>query len=484
MQGRYRRVLAQPGVARTLAPYLLARLPSSMILLALLLYIRSTSGSFVTAGGVSAAFAVAVAITAPVLGRLVDRYGQTGVLFGTSLVHPLALTGVIVSAGHDMPASIVLAAAAFAGASLPPMSACMRALWPTLLADPDQRETAFGVEAVVIEVCELGGPLLVGGLTAVVSPAAAVVVSGVLTGAGALLFALSPASRGWSCGVWQTRRWRGPLGEPGVRWLLAVIAVSTAGLAAFELGIAAYATDRGSPGSTGTLLALWFGGSLVGGWFFGSRRWGAALPWQLVALLGLVAAGTLLPLLATVTWTLAVLLFVAGLAIAPAIAVQLAVMAEVAPERSRTEAFTWASTANFIGIAGGSALAGWSVEVWGYRAAIVVSAALAGVTILLAVAGRHGLGLPRIDAVPARDIDHDLAVFVELARERDEALAAVVRIGERNDQLARELAELRQRLRDSTARSGVRPTGSPSRVLGPSARPGAVTPMPRQLGVR
>jgi predicted MFS family arabinose efflux permease len=419
-----------------------------MILLALLLCVRSTSGSFVTAGAVSAAFAVAVACTAPVLGRLVDVRGQTTVLVATSVVHPLALTSVMLAASRHLAAPVVLAAAALAGASLPPLSACMRALWPALLEDADLRETAFGIEAVVIEICELAGPLLVGALTAVVSPAAAVVASGALTGVGALLFASAPASR-TSRRALQTRRWRGPLAEAGVRWLLGIIALSTAGLAAFEVAVAAFATAHGSAASSGTLLALWFAGSLGGGWFYGARRWRPPAQTQLVWLLVLVSLGGLLPLLAAGPWTMAPLLLVAGVAIAPAIAVQLSLMSEVAPERSRTEAFTWASTANFLGIAAGAALAGFAVDRLGVSAGLIASAALAAATAFVAFAGRHGLGLPGVDleaAAEAAEDAYDLAVFTDLADERDAALAALVDLGARNVALLAELEELRCRL--------------------------------------
>jgi MFS family permease len=431
-----------------------------MLLLALLLFVRSTSGSFVTAGAVSAAFAIGVAGMSPVLGRLVDVRGQTRVLLFTGLLHPVALVAVLVTATRSAPPAVVLVLAGLAGGFLPPLSACMRALWPELLSDADQRETAFGLEAVVIEVCELGGPLLVGGLTAVVSPAAAVLVSGLLTGLGTLLFALAPASRRWVHGSWHTRRWRGPLGEPGVRWLLLVIAFSTAGLAAFEVAIAAFATGQGSSASAGTLLALWIASSVAGGWFYGARRWGAPLPVQLVMLLALVTAGTLAPLFATGTWTMAALLVVAGIGNAPAIAVQLGLMASVAPERSRTEAFTWASTANFLGIAAGSAVAGMLVQRGGFRWGIVAAAGLAAVTGLLALVGRHGLGLPRADDTSAEDA-YDLAIFELLASERDEALAEAARADERSAELARDVAELRSRL-DELAQSAGTPGGQPA----------------------
>jgi predicted MFS family arabinose efflux permease len=465
VRGGYMRVLRQRQVARTVLPYLVARLPASMILLALLLFIRGSSGSFVTAGGVSAAFALAVAVTAPVLGRLVDGRGQTGVLVTTGLLHPAALLVLLVSSSSGAPSVVVLAAAAVAGSTLPPMSACMRSLWPVLLDDPHDRETAFGLEAIVIEICELAGPLLVAGLVTAVSPASAVIISGLIAGLGALLFAMSPASRSWGGALTPraTRRWRGPLAAPGVRWLLGVIAASTAGFAALEVGLAGFATSHGHPGATGTLLALWFTGSLIGGWWYGARRFQLPLAWQLVGLLVLVAAGGLLPLMATTTWTMAGLLLLSGVAVAPAMGVQLAVMAEVAPARSRTEAFTWASTANFLGVGAGTALAGWSVDHGGARLALAVSAALAAVTALVAYLGRCALGLPRTGSARERREDaYDLAIFTELAQERDEALAALGRAGRRNDELAREVAALRLQLQERPASAEVAPPPAPA----------------------
>jgi predicted MFS family arabinose efflux permease len=430
-----------------------------MILLALLLFIRQTSGSFVTAGAVSAVFAAAVAVTAPLLGRRVDVRGQTGVLVATCLVHPVALAGVLISA-HDRAPVLVLASAALAGASMPPMSACMRALWPSLLADADQRETAFGLEALVIEACELAGPLLVGGFTAVMSPAAAVMASGVLTCAGALLFAMSPSSRSWNAAGGSTRRWRGPLATSGVRWLLGIIAFSTGGFAAFEVAVAGFATTHGGAASAGTLLAVWFAGSMIGGWWYGARRSGLPSAVQLIVLLSAVAVGGLLPLLAGGTWTMALLLLLSGVAIAPAMAVQLTLMSDVAPERSRTEAFTWASTANFVGIAVGSAAAGWAVDRGGFRAGLLAAAGFAVVTAVLALAGRFRLGLSRYDET--EQDDYDLAIFQDLANERDVALQELGRAMERSDELEREIAALREQLGEGVAVEAAAPAAAGS----------------------
>jgi hypothetical protein len=125
-------------------------------------------------------------------------------------------------------------------------------------------------------------------------------------------------------------------------------------------------------------------------------------------------------------------------------------MSEVAPERSRTEAFTWASTANFVGIAVGSAAAGWAVDRAGFRAGLLAAAGFAVVTTALALAGRFRLGLPRYDSESEQDA-YDLAIFQDLANERDVALQELRLATERSDELVKEIAALREQLGDGAA---------------------------------
>ena len=73
-------VLSTPGAKALLGSSILARLPLAMFSLALLVHAQRLTGSFAVAGMVSGAYAIAGAETAPLLGRLVDRGGQTRVL--------------------------------------------------------------------------------------------------------------------------------------------------------------------------------------------------------------------------------------------------------------------------------------------------------------------------------------------------------------------------------------------------------------------
>src|SRR5437764_11623051 len=84
-------ILSPPGVPALLASSILARLPLAMFGIALLVHVQRLTGSFGVAGLVSGAYALSNAISAPQLGRLVDRHGQTRVLLAGGALTALAL---------------------------------------------------------------------------------------------------------------------------------------------------------------------------------------------------------------------------------------------------------------------------------------------------------------------------------------------------------------------------------------------------------
>lgn len=387
-QGRYERVLRRPGVLFALFPYALSRLSTTMVLLSILLFGQHQTGSFAIAGAISGAFAAATALVAPMLGRLVDSRGHWPVLASCALVHPLALVALVLCLRNGQTAAAMLAAVV-AGAVLPPVTSCMRALWPQLVDDDELMSTAWSIEGLLVEATELGGPLAVGLLVLFVNPVSAVLLAAALSYTGAMLFALSRASMSWRTqrSAGRTGLGRGPLALKGVRALVCIVFVSTAGLAACEVAIAGFASKHGQPGAAGFLFAIWLVGSLAGGWFYGSRAWKRGPHDLLPLLLALCGVTAFAPLLAHSFLTMGLLLALAGLAIAPATAVQFAVMTRVAPDHQRTEAFTWASTASFLGVAAGSWLCGAAVEQSGADVGFVLSAGfglLAGAIAVLA----------------------------------------------------------------------------------------------------
>src|SRR5690348_15050876 len=86
-------LLAGPDGRALLASSLLARLPLAMLSIALLVHVQRLTGSFAIAGAACSAYAICGALASPVLGRLVDRRGQTGVLVIGGVLTALALIG-------------------------------------------------------------------------------------------------------------------------------------------------------------------------------------------------------------------------------------------------------------------------------------------------------------------------------------------------------------------------------------------------------
>ena len=147
----YLDVLRVPSVTRLLLSAVVGRMPTGMAGLAIVLLVREAGGSYAAAGMVAGAYSAALAVTSPLLGRLVDRVGQTRVLAGCAAASALSF-GALATAGRGASPLVLAGLAALAGASIPPVGACMRALWSVVLADDDQLQAAFAVESTVQEL--------------------------------------------------------------------------------------------------------------------------------------------------------------------------------------------------------------------------------------------------------------------------------------------------------------------------------------------
>jgi MFS family permease len=397
---RYLEVLRMPHVAALTAAVLLARFPIGINGLAIILYVRERTGSFAIAGAVAGALAAGSAVGAPVLGRLVDRRGQRRVLIAAGIVHAAAL-GALVADGESGAHTVVLLAAGFvAGFAVPPASAVLRSMWPALLRGrPDLQQAAFALDSVMIELIFIAGPLLTAALTAIVSPATALIVSAVSVVAGTVWFTAQPPSReslpdpeAGSGGV------LGALRSPGIRSLVLISVPAGAGLGICEVALPAFSAAQGGPELAGVLLAIWSLGSAAGGLIYGglSNR----PPLDRVHLMMTAALPlSILPMVAANSFELMALLVIpAGMFIAPLLASRNELVALVAPAGARTEAYTWPVTAFVGGIAGGAALAGAVVEGPGWRAALLIAVGFAAVGAAIAFARRGTLGAPAVAA--------------------------------------------------------------------------------------
>ncbi len=386
MVSKYRSVLSVPGATRLLASALVGRLPQGMSSLAILLLVRGDTGSYAAAGFAVGAYAFASAATAPLQGRMIDRFGRVRVLAPSAFAQAAVLVGLVLAAGDGAGAAILVILSALAGACLPPIAPSVRALLREVFDDAAVRETAYALDSVVQELVWTSGPLAVAVMVAVASPTGAVLMVGVICAAGTTLFLRSPLARQPAGRVVPLAR-PSALANAELRALLVPAVLSGAGIGAIEVGLPSLALHAGSRPASGVMLALWSVGSMIGGLWYGSRVWSAPLAsrYRTLLILAIVCSA---PLIAAHSIPAGLICSVlAGLTIAPVFSCQYALVSRAVVAGSETEAFTWVSAALVGGISAGSAVGGVAIGQAGVSAPFVISC------LASALAAAFALGL-------------------------------------------------------------------------------------------
>src|SRR5665647_339111 len=107
----YRDVLARPGALAFSSAGVLARLPMSMVGIAVVLAVSEIYGSYGLAGQITAVYVIVHSVCAPFLARLVDRLGQARVMRPAILVAPAGMCGFIVAILTEAPTGWLFVAA-------------------------------------------------------------------------------------------------------------------------------------------------------------------------------------------------------------------------------------------------------------------------------------------------------------------------------------------------------------------------------------
>jgi MFS family permease len=379
---RYRVFLRQPDIVRLLLTSLVTRLPLGTLGLAMLMHVRALTGSFATAGATVGAYLLLAAITAPLLGRIVDRRGPTPVLAVTGVVCPLALAVLLAAGPLRLAPAAIVAVAGLAGAFAAPISVLTRTMWRYRFDDERMRLVAYAVDGVLVELAFTLGPALVALLLAVASPVTAFGAALFFTAIAVPVFVLSPAMKYWHHQPDEERSLLGPLTEPRLIVVYGITFLFTLCIGLTEIGYPGFATAAGSAALSGVLLAIYALGSAAGGLVYGALHLDVPADRQLPRILAAMALPLALQAMTESPWTLSVLAFAGGTLIAPVFALTAMLVTSIAPPRYATEAFTWLSTCIISGVGAGNALGGRLLEGPGYT---FVLACAAGAVLIAAL---------------------------------------------------------------------------------------------------
>ncbi len=338
----------------------IGRLPVGMSMLMFILVVHTGTGSYAIAGLAAAANTGATAIFAPPLGRLSDRGHAAIILVVSGILQAASLVGLIIALRMHLDNGLIVGIGAISGIVNPPIAAVARTVLPRLAPDEETRTTAFALDALIYEMTFVIGPAFVGIVSALAGAYSVAYVAAAFNVIGAFwVAATKPVRHGYPepekrTDVSRLRRLIGPLTSRGLRTVLIVSILQAAAFGILEVAIPAYTNASGLPQAGGLLFAVWSCGSIVGGIWYGGQDFRAPMRRQYLILMlcNVVGFGSLL--LAQGPYTLGILLFFAGLFIAPTNTVEGSLVTQLVPSTSTTEAFTWSGTAIYLGFALGS----------------------------------------------------------------------------------------------------------------------------------
>jgi len=363
----YAELLRTPGVARIIAAQLTARVPSGMISLAYLLHVEGIFDSFGAAGLVLAATSIGQALAGPLTSRWMGVWSMRPVLILTTTVAAISM-GIV--ALVPMPLIGYMIVGLIGGLSWPPVQPAVRTIYPKMV-NSRQLTPLFSLDASAQEIIWVGAPVLVTFISIQVSTVTGILVAIAFLVLGGAWFILSPEV-GRVRIPRSTRRLGLVLTRPPVLLSTVVGFLLIGSAAAIEAGVV---STFGKGGATaGIVLGIWAISSLVGGLSLGHRPIG---PWALARRMILVAIGSVLVVFTWDVWSLTAALIIAGLCIAPALAVMFGIVSASVKFSDTAEAYGWVGTGQLVGAALGSAVAGFLIDSNGPVGAFIVAAIFA-----------------------------------------------------------------------------------------------------------
>ncbi|MEU4624444.1 MFS transporter [Actinoplanes sp. NPDC023801] len=374
----YRETLALPKIVSLLVVATLARVPIAAATVVLTLHVvDGLHLSYGAAGLVGAASTIGGSVGAPIMGRLIDRWGLRPVLVLTTVAEV-----VYWLVAQALPYWVLLPVAALGGfLALPAFSVARQAI--AALTPESHRLPAFALDSMTTELSFMAGPAL--GVLIVTNASSRAAMLSLAVGillAGIGLWLLNPPVRAaHEAPVSGERVPRRSWLKPRFVAILAVTMAATLVLSGTDVAVVAILRDSGQTQWAGLVLSLWALFSLMGGFAYGLVRRGvpALLLFTPMALLTIPVG------FGGDHWALlALLLIPAGALCAPTITASSDAISRMIPAGARGEAMGLHNSALTVGVACGAPLAGLAIDRWGPEWGFVAVGAV-GVLVALLV---------------------------------------------------------------------------------------------------
>ncbi len=387
MLASYRPLFEVPGARVFITGGLIARSAGSMFAVSVVAMVAARTGSYSLAGAVVAVGMVSLALFAPFLGRLVDRYGQRRVAIPFFLWSGFWVVMTLLTSLRGWPSWLLFITFPLCGA-IPNLGTMARARWSHLFAhDPKNLHAAMSFEQVMEEMTFVVGPVLAIWLSTTLFPEAGFLFAAIAYTVGVLVF-VSARSTEPPVVPHHERPAEHAYRVPGLVPLAFIMVMTGAIFGVNEVVTLAVSQERGAPSAAGAILALYAVGSATAGLVFGHVSHGRSLVKLLIV--GTLGMAVLeIPVLfAANLWILAGLMLVAGMATAPTLITTMNLIERIVPKAQLNEGMTIVLTGIIVGVAAGSAVSGAVVDRIGAQHGYSVAIIAGGFAFVMALGTR------------------------------------------------------------------------------------------------
>ncbi len=369
----------------------IARMPISMMSIAIVFVVVAKTDSYALAGTFTAVGALIAAFVAPFWSRAADRYGQSRILTIAAPIHIAALLGFLTAIRLDAPKwSWFLLLMLFEGVFVGTGQMVRRRWSHALNGDSKLMNTAYSVESLLDEIVFMVGPIITTLCATNIGPYAGVLTAAIFLSVGSIFFISQKETEPTPHPKVKGIKHRNPIFTVEVQSIFFPFIFAGASFSATGLIIVGYADQYGAKSQTGLLYAIWALGSLIAAFINGALHWKISAKNRFMVFTLALAIFTLPLLLAAKLFpgnffTLSIALFLNGIFIAPLLVAGYTAAENLVEENQVTETLAWILSGLILGGALPGAITGHIIDTTGAQTAFIVPVIAMGISILTLV---------------------------------------------------------------------------------------------------